>query len=62
MPMRFEIVEYRNRFHWRVRRQDRIAFRSTDFATEAQCRTAIDELKRESWHLAEVTKVVKSGK
>jgi uncharacterized protein YegP (UPF0339 family) len=62
MALRFEIVEYRGRYHWRVRRDKMIAFRSTDFATEEACRRAIEELKRARWHHAEVVRVVKAVK
>jgi uncharacterized protein YegP (UPF0339 family) len=62
MSMRFEIVEYRGRFHWRVRRGKMVAFRSTDFLSEEKCRQAIEELKRVRWHLAEVVRVVRAVK
>jgi len=60
--LRFEIIEYRNRYHWRVRRGKMIAFRSTDFETEDECRRHIEELKRARWHLAEVVRCVRTVK
>ena len=60
--LRFEVVEYRNRYHWRVRRGKMIAFRSTDFSSEAACIEHIEELKRARWHQAEVVRCVRTVK
>lgn len=60
--MRIEIVEYKSRFHWRVRRDRVIAFRSTDFSSEEKCRQAVEELKRARWTQAEVVRVVRTVK